>query len=150
VNIVVRKAETTDVDWLLPQLLRFSDFYGTKHSLFGDVDYARAALARMIENHLFIIAESKDVGPIGFIAGSLVLHPYNPKIKVLAENFWWVDEAHRGTRAGAILLKVFMEYGKENADWINFTLEQHSPVNEKTLLKRGFRLQERTYLMEVV
>jgi hypothetical protein len=145
----VRRAKPDDIDWLLGQLKRFAQFYGTKKSLFGDEVYAREFLSQKIESHPFFIAEN-DSGPIGFISGYLHLHPYNPDIHVLNETFWWVDEAHRGSRAGILLLNAFLEFGYEySADWIVFTLESHSPVRDETLTRRGFRVHERSFLLEV-
>lgn len=80
----------------------------------------------------------------------LGFHPYNPAIRVLTETFWWVTPNARGSRAGLMLLDAFTAYGERNADWIVFTLEHHSPVNERTLTKRGFHLHERSYLREVI
>jgi hypothetical protein len=88
-------------------------------------------------------------GPVGFVSGMLAAHPYNPALTVLTEMFWWVAPEARGSRAGLLLLDAFLAYGERNADWIIFTLEHHSPVNERTLTKRGFHLHERSYLYEV-
>ena len=150
-NIGIRPGRPEDIDWLLGQLKNFSDFFGTKLSLFGaDEDYSRFVIQSfMSEPHVLLIAEKEDVGPIGFVAGIVTPHLFNPAIKVLAESFWWVDEAHRGSRAGLMLLNDFIAWGKTRVDWITFALEEKSPVNEKALLKRGFRLQERSYLMEI-
>jgi Acetyltransferase (GNAT) family len=149
VQIEIRKATTNDIEWLLPQLEKFSKFFGSQISLFGDTENARIGILNQIENHLVLIAEDKDKGSLGFIAGYIVPHPFNADIVTLSETFWWVDEKHRGSRAGLMLLNAFTEWGNEHVDWITFTLEHHSPVNEKTLLKRGYKYTERTYIKEV-
>lgn len=147
--IEIRRATPEDVDWLIPQLRRFSSFFGSKKPLFGDEEYARAGLLTLIEQHLFLLAEREDVGRMGFIAGYVLPHMFNPQIRLLAEAFWWVDEQYRGSRAGAQLLKAFMEWGEANVDWIQFSLEESSPVKEDAFLKRGFVLKERSFLKEV-
>ena len=147
--ITVRPAYASDVHWMLPQLQKFSQFYGTKIQLFGDEAHARCFIENQIEQHLVLIADRDGTGPIGFISGIVTLHPYNPSIRLLSESFWWVDEEFRGTRAGLLLLEEFVAWGKVNCDWITFALEEHSPVRDKSLLKRGFHLQERSFLMEV-
>lgn len=76
-------------------------------------------------------------------------HVFNPQIKVLSECFWWVKPEYRGSRAGALLFKNYVEWGKANVDWVTMTLEAHSPVRPEALIKRGFRLQETTFLLEV-
>lgn len=137
-----------DADWLLKQLQAFSDFYNTKTKIYHP-EFAVEFIGHMLENHIVLIAERESVGNVGFIAGAMSPHAFNPYINVLYETFWWVDPAYRGSRAGFMLLNEFTEIGKKSADWISFSLEIHSPVNDNVLLKRGFRLQERNFLMEV-
>lgn len=148
-SITVRPAVAEDVPWLLDQLQAFDKFFGARRSLIPtDVAYAEALLRNLMANHVFYVALSAR-GLVGFIAGTLTAHAFNPDLRVLSEVFWWVDEAERGSRAGALLFSAFHEYGLAQADWIVFTLETNSPVNPATLEKRGFRLHERNYLLEV-
>lgn len=147
-QIKIRRARDADIVWLLDQLKAFSVFHGTKLPVFGDVGHAHSFMLFLIAEHLVLIAEDTDVGPVGFIAGSVTTHLYNPAIKVLTESFWWVEEASRGSRAGLMLLNAFTDWGKENCNWTIMTLEHHSPVNEKSLLKRGYKPIERSYLLE--
>lgn len=160
--IHVRPAEKSDVPWLLEQLREFSRFYGTQRPLVpSDPDMATRLVETMTGACPFFIAEKHSqsdgeadynfhfVESVGFIAGQLGVHPYNPEIRVLTEMFWWVVPEYRGTRAGAILFNVFTAYGKQHADWVIMTLEKDSPVDPKSLEKRGYRLQESSYLLEV-
>jgi hypothetical protein len=149
VNLLVRPASLDDIDWLLVQLQAFSVFQDTKRELFPTEAFAREALAGMIQNHLMLVADHPAVGPVGFISGYVLPHPYNPSIQMLSETFWWVAEEHRGTRAGLLLLEAFLAWGREHADWITFALEAKSPVSDDVLLKRGFKIQERSFLLEV-
>lgn len=149
-RITIRRAHHNDLDFLLAQLREFSQFFGTEKALFGDESYARQTLLGMIADHPFFVAEGEGAGPVGFVAGLITPHLFNPNIRVLAETFWWVSEEHRGSRAGLMLLEEFVKFGKENVDWITFALEEKSPVNEKALTKRGFKLQERSYLKEII
>jgi RimJ/RimL family protein N-acetyltransferase len=144
----VRRGAPEDLPWLIDQLKEFSQFYGTKKPLLKDEDYARSSMLTLIENHFVRIAE-KDGVLVGFIVGLFAPHPFNPEIKTLTEQFWWVSEEYRGTRAGLLLLEAYMAWGQENADWVVFTLESKSPVREQTLINRGFQLYERSYLLEV-
>lgn len=149
-TITVREVRASDTDWLVLQLRAFSRFFGTEKQLFTTADDVRERLPGLLAMGPCYIATNVDQLPIGFIAGLLAPHPYNPSIRVLSESFWWVDPGWRQTRAGLLLLNAFMAYGDANADWIHFTLEAKSPVNERCLLKRGFVLFERAYLREVV
>ena len=156
---MIRPAQPSDVRWLLPQLQRFSVFFGAKHSLFPDYPTAEAIVSDLLASQPFWVAEHTTPDPlgltdsataiVGFIGGTIGPHPFNPAITVMQELFWWVDEAHRGTKAGALLLEAFTDYGRAHADWVIMTLEHESPVNERTLTKRGYRPKERSFLLEV-
>lgn len=138
----------TDSPWLLTQLKAFAQFFGSKHSLVPtEDDGILDALQSMIGSKVFFVAENNG-RLTGFIAGMVSQHPYNPKITVLSELFWWVDPEHRGSSAGARLLQAFTEYGKDNADWIVMTLEKKSPVDPQSLERRGFNAFETSYLLE--
>lgn len=148
-TVSIRRADAGDIDWLVSQCRDFASFFDSRHNLFPDEALAREGLWAMISNHIVFIAQKAGI-PVGFVAGTLAPHMFNPAIRVLYEAFWWVTEEHRGSRAGLLLLNSFVAWGREHADWIIFTLENHSPVNDSVLLRRGFTLKERSYLMEVV
>lgn len=148
-GVTVRPGGAQDLDWLVGELRAFSDFYGTKRKLFETEEYARTGLEKIINDHVLFVAQKGDVGPVGFIAGLIVPHIFNPTITVLNEAFWWVKPEHRRSRAGYLLLREFVHFGEQNADWLLFTLETHSPVKDAALLKLGFKAQETSYLLEV-
>lgn len=145
--MTIRPAFIGDVEWLFEQCEAFAKFYGSKISLAGNPDYGRKFLEGMVQNH-FVRIGMKDNVRAGFIAALVTPHHFNPDIRQLAELLWWVPEEHRCTGIGMMLFEDFMEYGKANCDWITFTLESISPIKDKFLLDRGFRLSERAYLME--
>lgn len=147
--ITIRRADAGDMDWLVGQLKEFSKFFGSIHNTFPKEEYARDGMWKMITDHVVFVAQKAGAGPVGFISGYFTPHVFNPDIRVLAETFWWVMEEHRGSRAGLHLLNAFTAWGRENADWIIFTLEEKSPVNDSVLLRRGFRPLERNYMLEV-
>lgn len=148
-RVEVRKGTLEDIDYILSELKGFAKFYGTKKSLFGDdFDYMKATMSNIITNGVVFLAWRGEVR-MGFIIGLSIPHPWNPKIKLLAESFWWVEEQYRMSRAGLMLLDRFTEWGNDNVDWITFSLEHHSPVKDTCLLRRGYKLQEYNYLREV-
>jgi Acetyltransferase (GNAT) family len=148
--ITIRRGKHEDIAGILKQLESFSKFYTTRRSLYpSDPEYAVAGVKVIIDNHLVYVADHVDHGIVGLIAGFITPHFFNPEIRVLAEMFWWVDVEFRNTSAGARLFAEFLNWGKENADWVTMVLEHNSPVREETLLKRGFKLQERSYIYEV-
>lgn len=146
---IIRRASYDDIDWILPQLKEFSRFYGTKKELFSTDDYSREGMEAIIKHHVCFIAERKDVGRVGLIAGFVMPHVFNPNVTVLSEVFWWVDPLYRGSRAALLLLNEFVAWGKKNAQWVTFSLTEKSPVDDSVLTRRGFHLHERSFLMEV-
>lgn len=146
---MIRSANLLDVPWLLEQLRQFDHFFGTKKSLFPeDPKTAAGIIEGLIVNQPFFVYENGSQQ--GFIAGAVARHPYNPDIIVLSELFWWVTPEHRGGSAGARLLKHFMCYGIEaDVDWIILTIENGTPIDPASLERAGFKLHERSYLMEV-
>lgn len=148
--IVIRSATREDIPWLLEQLRAFSLFYGTKAPLFPDDPAAAASILEVQvgrANPFFLAVVRGDRA--GFISGALVTHPYNATIRILQELFWWVAPEFRGSSAGARLLEHFETYGRAHADWILMTLEAKSPIDPRSLERRGFQLHERSYLLEV-
>lgn len=143
----VRRARSSDVPHLLPKLERFAQFFGGKHSLFPSMETAEAIITGLITTHPFWVAESGEK-VVGFIGGVLLPHNFNPDVTVLQELFWWVDEEHRGTRAGKLLLNAYVEYGRANAHMVVMTLEHDSPVNPASLERMGFRVKEHNYMLE--
>jgi hypothetical protein len=148
-NLRIRCAQSKDLPWIVEELKSFSVFYKSKIPLFPTEEYALAGMQSHLDNHVLLVAED-DSGLLGFISGIFSTHIFNPKIKLLNETFWWVAERNRFTRAGLMLLDAFTEIGKKSADWTVFTLEHHSPVNDRSLLKRGYEIKETNYLMENV
>ncbi len=148
-SVTVRPARVEDIPWMIGELKEFAVYYGTALSLYPDDEYARAGIYTMIKDHLVLIAERPGVGPIGFIAGVVQPHFYNPAIAVLVECWWWVVPAYRKSSAGARLLKAFTDWGNENCDWITMSLTGRTPIKDWSLVKRGFHEHERTFLMEV-
>jgi RimJ/RimL family protein N-acetyltransferase len=144
----MRRAEATDVAWLMIQLREFSKFIETKYELYGSDEYTEDGIKILIEKHFLTIATLEEK-PVGFIAGYFNPHLFNPAILVLCELFWWVVPEHRNSRVGAMLMNEFIDFGKKNAQWISCSLNRFTEVNQKSLLKRGFHEHERTFLLEV-
>lgn len=144
----VRKARADDVDFMIEELKQFAELFESHRSLWPGHEIARQIIGGLIETQVCFVAE-QDEKPVGFIVGLLTNHFFNPEIKSLAEMFWWVSKEHRNGRAGAMLLNRFIEFGKQNAHWVTMSLESKSPITDKALLKRGFKLNEKAFLLEV-
>jgi len=147
-SISIRRAEASDVAWILAQLKSFAQFIETRYSLYGDEAYSKKGLQLLIDEHVFLIAE-KDSLPIGFVSGYFTPHLFNPKIKILCELFFWVVPSRRGCRAGSMLMDAYISEGMRKAQWITFSLNRFTKVNERSLLRRGFAHHETTFLKEI-
>jgi hypothetical protein len=132
-----------DIPWLLAQLRVFDEFAGL--DLMPDDETATGILLSLLAFHPFFVAEQSGER-IGFIAGALHPHPYNPRVIQLTETFWWVDERYRGGRAGLALLDAFDAFGDAHAHQMVMTREVNSPINDRVLVRRGYRLHEMSYL----
>lgn len=144
----VRRAEKRDIPWIAAELQNFSQFFQTKKQLFGDETYAHSFLEKLIEDHVFFVS-AKGEQLTGLISGFIAPHIFNPKIKVLTEAFWWIAKEHRKGRSAYLLFSEFVKFGREHADWITFSLVEDSPIQGEALINRGFKLQEKSFLMEI-
>lgn len=148
-GILIRRAELRDINVILIELKKFSDFFNSKYKLFGDDDaYNHNVMSILIDKHVFYVAEKAEE-IIGFIVGTVSPHFFNPMINVLTELFWWMKEEYRNSFVGARLFYEFMDYGKKHCQWIVMTLEEISTIKKETLLSRGFKLKESAFIMEI-
>lgn len=150
--IEIRPANSDDLNWLVGELREFDRFYQTKKRLFGNEQIVREKMLEIIEGHVCFMAEKRTDGnpsePIGFIAGILRPHFYNPDLRVLSQLFWWVVPGERKTLAASMLMDEFVKVGREHADWITFNMSRWTPVKKESFLRRGFNVSDQVYLME--
>lgn len=146
----VREAMLGDIDELCTHLEHFSDCYSTKLPPYKDKQTSEKILKNMIENHVFYVAVTDNYEKIvGFIAGFVCDHIYNPDIKTLAEAFWYVEPEARKSGIGMQLLETYESWGKNNVDWVLMTIEEDTPIDERVFLSRGFKRKEVSYILEV-
>jgi hypothetical protein len=146
---LIRSANSEDYEWVMAQAEEFDKFFDAKFSLVPDKEEAAILFKALIDSHLFLISEINGVRT-GFITGLISPHFLNSNVNTLTEILWWVDTKYRLGRSGVTLLNAFVEWGKENVQMINFSLEDKSPINDSTLERRGFRYKERAFIMECV
>lgn len=149
--MTIRRAKAKDIPWLAGELRAFDEFFPAERSLYpGDGTVAYNLEQLMNRDDIVFLVATNEVQPIGFILGAKIAHFFNPAIVVLQELLWWVSPEFRGSSAGLRLLHEFVDIGKlEEVDWITCSLETGSPVNPNALERRGFRLLERSFLMEL-
>lgn len=147
-NVYIRRGIAEDMPWMLDELQQLQVFFGSVKQMFHR-KHSEDRLNVFLDHDLVLIAEKPSVGKIGLLIGVITPHIFNPEIKVLAEMLWWVTPVHRRTKAGYLLMKEYLRWGKENVDWITFSLQGNTPVKESTLNRFGFRHIEAAYLIEV-
>lgn len=145
----VELARIDDIPALIPLLREFGVHVSQKYPIYPTSDeVAERILLGLLSAHPVFVAR-REGEVIGSIAGLLTPHLFNPAIEVLTEIFWWVKPACRGSRAGLLLLEALTSWGRQHADIVILSLEHDSPVNPKSLEKRGFQARESNYILEV-
>jgi hypothetical protein len=151
--VEIRQATEHDIEWIIVELQAFSKFFDSKYPLLGDEQLVRGMLDACRRDHYLRVADrvgNGDAVHLGFLAGTVTGHPFNPQIKTLTELLWWVKPEHRGSRAGLMLFDDFVQFGKDiAANWIIFGLETISPVSDEFMIRKGFKHKERNFLMEL-
>lgn len=143
--ITIRNASLDDLPWIMEQSKGFAQFFGGKRLM----QPTEEKLRQLVETQIVLIAEN-GTGPMGLIAGVLASNYWDESMVQLTEVAWWVAPEHRGSRAALTLLNAFDAIGSARADQTWMALESNSPVNTRTLEKRGFRLKETSWLKESV
>jgi len=145
----IRKATPSDIPWISQQSESFIKSLGYAHAYLSDESVRSAIIECLVNEHLVLLAENEH-GLVGMIGGEYCVHPYNTNLRTLYEHFWWVVPEKRGTLYGGKLLLEFIKIGKATADLVRVSLEYNSGISDESMLKRGLRLSEKTYIMENV
>lgn len=83
---------------------------------------------------------------VGCLGGYLSPNLFNPELATMAELIWWVDPEYRNTRIGAHLLSVYDKLVDASPAYDGtFSLLPDSPVNFKSLEKRGYAVAEQAF-----
>lgn len=109
----IRPATADDLDALVALGHRFFAFSRFVDFVAFDAAAARAALVRLMDTGLVLVAEAADGQVAGGIAGMLAPVWFNPGARMAAELGWWVDDAYRGSLAGVKLAWAFEQWGRE-------------------------------------
>lgn len=143
-RVTVRRSVLSDIPWVIEQARKFGEVINRDIEIIGRSDLW---LAKCIADAINDVAFTACCGDklVGCIGGRLFPQPFNPLVMMLMEMFWWVPEEYRKTRAGYLLLKKFCEVGNERADATVLTLQNSTPVIERTVERLGFKLYERSF-----
>jgi GNAT superfamily N-acetyltransferase len=146
-KVTVREARGGDVAWVFAQLRLFAETYGMADLWPGD-EAAHLRAEAICASEPCYIAEL-DGERAGFIVGVVAPNYWNPALRVLTETLWWVAPGYRGQGLGEGLLWVFEQYAARFGFPVALsTLGDKTPVPRETLERRGYRVQEVTWLKE--
>lgn len=148
-SVTVRLGTTDDIEWLYNQSQVHADMFSQTYDLAPSKEHAVKYFTNMINNHIILVAENKTERT-GYICGYVTPHVFNDRLKVLTAMLWWVRPKYRRTKSGAMLLHKFLDWGKENVNIINFSIQKKTPIRPENLERRGFRLTELAFSMECV
>lgn len=143
----IRRANASDLAWIMAEMKDFVGTFNTKKSLY-DKEAMSTIAAEMIKKHFVIVAENEKKELVGTLGALIQPHHFNPAVTMATELWWWVPVKHRGSRVGLVLLKVFMEWGEKNVDLTVLSTEATSNIKPASLEKRGFTFTERTFIRE--
>jgi len=144
----VRRAKVDDLVWCVEQGIDFLKTRWPDKPIDKSILYLK--LYSMIHSHILLISEEKDGTRTGMIGALIVESMWYTAEFDLVELFWWVPEEYRNSRAGLILLNEFTNIGKElGAKHLVLSLLTISPIDDNALIKRGFHLEEKAFIMEV-
>jgi RimJ/RimL family protein N-acetyltransferase len=144
----IREATILDISVMAEEGIKFLKFlYPDKQP---DIVGLYDKLKYMISEHVVYVAEidGKFAGAIG---GLILPNFWWSRELDLTELFWWVTPEHRGSTAGYRLLQRFIKHGKDDLriERVIMTRESISPICEDVFTKRGFKLKEQNFVMEV-
>lgn len=88
----------------------------------------------------------KDGKRVGMVGGILLPHHLRPSYVVLTEIVWYVDPDYRQTRAATLLMNGYKKLIDEKADEGIFSLLAHTPVDDSSMERMGFKPYERNYI----
>lgn len=143
---LVRTAKPSDCEWIVEQAKHFIDYLQLQFE--ANEPHLRQVIAEFVTKHVVVLVE-KDGVRCGIAAALLQPHVFNPNVRTLTEVMWWVVPEYRNTRAGLLLLDTLDDIGNKTADLVVMSVEAHSSVNERTLVKRGYKKQELAFVKAV-
>ena len=140
---LIRKATKEDIDWIVDIAIK---------DMFSLIGFTKGYNPSYLKNKLIPYLIDKGIVLVikdyAVIVGSINQHPFNPNILTATEFMWWVREDKRNGSYGYKLLMKFEEIAKKkNVDFIALSLI--SSNNIKSLEKKGYRLNEFSFLKEV-
>lgn len=140
-NVTVEPLSLTDLVWFAEvAAVRMLEDEVKRPELVNHTQIYHLVTKGISDKAVFVAKRGEEC--IGAIGGILSPNVFNPQYTVLSEVFWYVLPEHRNSRAGLLLLKALEDRAKECSDELILSLLSSSPVQIKTMEKRGYALGE--------
>lgn len=144
----IRRATLDDASFIARQLQAFDKEAPFDNSFYPGTDTVLAMVPEYISKHYFMISYRGDIRT-GILGACYMPHPLVPSLRLLKEDFWYVDPKYRGTRAGYLLLRDFTRNVRETANIGLISIKVNSGVSHRTMQRVGWKLEGYSFIMEV-
>lgn len=140
----IERIKVSDLDerlvkWLIQSGHWVNDVYGHKF------EWAPTLILRFAQEQCLWIAFRHEK-PVGFMAATLVRSIFDSHLKILRQELLFAES---GSLAAGELLKVFIDFGKANANHILTTIGEKTNIKGRSLEKLGFKKLQEMYRIEV-
>lgn len=148
--MTIRVATSEDYNQLLEMLLKFAASSTYSHLYKEEVisDWLKICLDKPITESIFLVGDG------GCLLGSMS-QLFGTDVKTAAEIVWWVDPSKRKNGLGTELRDAFEYWAKANGAKVitsGYPRTENGKMEkliDKYLKKRGYVLQEYTYMKEI-
>ena len=108
-------------------------------------DLSHFPFEELMDNHYFAICYGKT-GPVGMMIGRLKTNIFDANVIFLTQITLY---AVPGTKAAYYLMNDFIDFGKNNANYIISTINTQTNIKGRSLERLGFKETERVFRLEV-
>ncbi|HLB68751.1 MAG TPA: GNAT family N-acetyltransferase [Thermoplasmata archaeon] len=152
--IRVTPTSESEFPWIMVKLREQAIDYmtdgGSSLSLYGGDEHAESMLRLLRADHILLTAVTETGEAVGFIAGWVSGHPFNPAVRVATHFWWYVDPVHRHSRAASLLLSDFVVTAEDRGcQRITLCLGPRTMIRDESLEKIGFKHSDRCYVKEI-
>lgn len=128
----------TEQLYMVEAACKLNRLYGNKY------DWTDFKIWEFIDKHYLSFCY-RDHEPVGFLAASLFKSFFDPKCVILKQNVLYSSP---GSRASLLLMKDFIDFGKQTANHVITMIGEESNIKPSSLEKLGFRKLEEIYRLE--
>ena len=151
IKMIVRLADKHDIPHIQRLLVLFQA--ESPHKKYGapDADYLNRILTRCLLGGVIVVAQdNKQI--VGTLISIIQSDLWFPNLQRLIELAWYVEKDYRNTTAGSRLINEYIKQAnmlKDDSRIENYSISLMKNSPDINLTKRGFSLEERTFVSGV-